>query len=91
MASGLVVLCYDYAAGHKYITNAQNGYTVPLGDEKEFIASAAKIAQSQSAWIAVRQQARSTAETISWDAVIDGFASEIETYINPLNGHPPHE
>ncbi len=80
MASGLVVLCYDYAAGHSYIVDTQNGYTVPLGNEAAFLESAGNIARSRDLWPDIRERARITAETISWDAVIDGFANEIEAY-----------
>ena len=37
MASGLVTLTFDYAAGQQFITHREHGYLAPLGDHSAFI------------------------------------------------------
>ncbi len=73
MASGLAVLTYDYAAGREHVRDGVNGHVVPLGDSTAFVARAGSIIQSPNAWPAMRQAARDTALTLSWDSIVDQF------------------
>lgn len=77
MASGLVVLSFDYAAARQYIVSGKNGYTAPLGDGAAFAERALQIMRSPLDWADVRAAARATALTITWDAIIAGFESEL--------------
>lgn len=88
MASGLAVLCYDYAAGHRYIVNGENGYTAPFADESAFLEAAENIARHPEAWAQLRRRARASTDAISWNAVIDAFASEIEDNFHPQRNPP---
>ena len=44
LASGLVVVAYDYAAARMHITHGQTGTLVPYGDARAFVAGAAGLA-----------------------------------------------
>ena len=77
MASGLVVLSYDYAAARQYLKGGYNGFTAPLGDGKAFLAAVRAAVQARSEWAAIRAQARSTAEAITWEAIIARFETEL--------------
>ena len=78
MASGLVVLSYNYAAARQYLRSGENGFTATLGNEPAFLESARIAADRRDAWPAVRASARETALTITWDAIIDRFEAELE-------------
>lgn len=79
MASGLVVLSYDYAAARQYLKNGENGYSAKLGDSAAFVARALEIARAPERWPAVRAAARATALTITWEAIIRRFEAELDT------------
>lgn len=81
MASGIPALAFNYAAPQQYITSGQNGITVPFGDERAFVDAAADLAGNVPAWKTMGEAARKTALTISWDAVIDGYDSELQTVL----------
>ncbi|MBN1404454.1 MAG: glycosyltransferase family 1 protein [Opitutales bacterium] len=82
MASGLPALAYDYAAPAKYIVNGESGRLAAYGDTEAFIAAAGIMAQEQAHWAEMGRNARKTAEGISWDAVIDGYAEDIRKVLN---------
>lgn len=77
MASGLVVLSYDYAAARQFIRDGENGYSAPFNDRPAFLARAEEVFRNRAAWSEVRAAARATAETITWGAIIDRFESEL--------------
>lgn len=83
MASGLVVLAYDYAAPRKYIAPNINGRLVPFGENETFLAEASKLAQDLSQWPEMRRQARETAQSVSWDSVIDYYVKQVENLLSP--------
>lgn len=80
MASGLVVLAYDYAAPARFIVPGANGFTVPLGDEEAFLAAAADLAQERARWPAIGEAARQSLLSLSWDDVLDAFALRLHVY-----------
>lgn len=82
MASGLVTLAYDYAAPRRYIVNGENGYTAPFDDEAAFMSQLDIALKSQSEWSAIRRLARAKAETLGWDGIVEGFASELKAARN---------
>lgn len=77
LASGLVVLAYDYAAAREHVRAGENGFTVPFGDERSFLAGARELMRRRSDWPGVRAAARTTALTITWAAIIEKFESQL--------------
>lgn len=79
MASGLVLIGYNYAAAARYIQSGVNGSTVPLRDEAALAAAAVGelkgLFQQRSGEL--RAAARQTALSISWDRVILGFEQDL--------------
>ena len=73
MASGLVVLAFDYAAAGQYIRFGENGWLAPCRDDRAFTATAAALMARLSEWPRVRRAARQTVLRLSWPAVVDEF------------------
>lgn len=73
LASGLVVLTYDYAAGRQFINSGENGMLVPLGDREAFQSMAGDLVKHHDSWGSIRQEARKTAEGYPWTATINLF------------------
>lgn len=78
MASGLVVVAFDYASAREHLRDGNNGYTVPLPDPGGFVAKVGEVAADRGAWPGIRSRARETTLEITWDAVIDRFAAQLE-------------
>jgi glycosyltransferase involved in cell wall biosynthesis len=74
-----VVLAFDYAAARQYIVSGKNGYTAPLGDSAAFSDAAARVSLNPLEWTEVRAAARATALTITWEAIISRFETELAT------------
>jgi glycosyltransferase involved in cell wall biosynthesis len=74
MASGLVVVAFDYAAARMHITAGQSGVLVPYGDSSGFVAAAAKLAREPQSLFHIGQQARSYATRLDWQRIVDKFA-----------------
>ena len=91
MASGLPVLAFSYAAPAKLIRDGVNGFLVPFSDAAAFIERACVITRDREMLQRVGVTARDTSLALSWDAVVDRFAS----YLNavacglPLPDHAP--
>ena len=79
MASGLPVVAFNYAAAHRFIRHGKNGWTVPLDDRDAFIAAALQLAGAPALRRRLGTAARTTAEDIPWDRVIDGFETDLRT------------
>ncbi|MFA6961564.1 MAG: glycosyltransferase family 1 protein [Opitutaceae bacterium] len=77
MASGLPVLAYDYAAPARYIRNLENGLTVPFDDRAAWLHAAETLATTPDLRRRLGENARRTAEGISWTHVIDGFERDL--------------
>lgn len=77
MASGLAVLAFDYAAAARYIRDGTNGWLVPFGDESRFLIRAAALASEPRRQRVLGAAARATAETISWEAVLDALERDL--------------
>ena len=74
MASGLVVVAYDYAAAAQHVQHGVNGLKAPKGDEAAWL----ELAQSCTdphALRPLRTAARATAEPLSWSGIIERFES----------------
>ena len=77
MASGLVVLAFDYAAARQHIRTGVNGVTVPLDDAGVFLAAAEKLLTHRGSWPALRAAARAAALDITWDKIVACFECEL--------------
>ena len=77
MASGLAVLGYNYAAPGKYIKHGENGWLTPFDDSEAFLEQSKLIFRDRSAWKEVRNNARKTAETLSWDSVLERYINDV--------------
>lgn len=74
MASGLAVVAFDYAAANLHIRNGVNGLKVPYGREPAFTIAAGRLAaRGQPAVSRLGAEARHTALSLSWDAILDRF------------------
>ncbi|MFT3866852.1 MAG: glycosyltransferase family 1 protein [Nibricoccus sp.] len=77
MASGLVIVGYDYAAMRQHVRTGMNGYSVKLGDRAAFIQECRDILGKRAVWPQIRAAARITAQTISWDVIVAQFESQL--------------
>jgi glycosyltransferase involved in cell wall biosynthesis len=75
MASGLMVVAYDYAAARMHITHGETGMLVPYGDSQAFVRAAGKLACEPQSIAKMRSQARAHAAAFDWQRVVDRFAT----------------
>ncbi|HEV3113460.1 MAG TPA: glycosyltransferase family 1 protein [Candidatus Binataceae bacterium] len=75
MASGLVVIAYDYAAAKIHITHGETGLLVPYAESKTFIDTAARLVLAHHSLDRIRRQARQYATSIDWPRVVETFDS----------------
>jgi len=74
MASGLVVVAYDYAATAQHIRHGENGLKVAKGDETAW-REQVLACDNLSALLPLREAARRSAEPLSWDHIVERFES----------------
>jgi glycosyltransferase involved in cell wall biosynthesis len=75
MASGLVVVAYNYAAAHMHITHGETGVLVPYGESAAFVDAAARLARAPQSLHKMRRQARAYVTAIDWQCVVKRFAT----------------
>lgn len=73
MASGLAVLCYDYAAGRQFIRHGENGFLIPFDERETFSQALPALLKDPSRIEMVRKNARQTVEAYPWQSTIDRF------------------
>jgi glycosyltransferase involved in cell wall biosynthesis len=74
MASGLVVVAYDYAAAHAHLRPSEAGMVVPYGDAPAFVEAAVAVGLTTPSSLAhMRELARAHACWLDWDAVVGRF------------------
>lgn len=78
MASGLVVLSYDYAAARQLIRHGQNGFVAEYKQAPAFLTSAAEVMAQRDLWPTIRAAARETVGPITWEAIISRFEEALE-------------
>ena len=78
MASGLVVVAYDYAAPHLYIVDGVNGFLAPFNQPDAFIQAVKRALQARDQWPAIRNAARKTAEGLTWQAIVLQFVQTLQ-------------
>lgn len=74
MASGLLVLAYDYAAAKMHINNGINGYTATFGDSRAYIEAGVNLLTATTETQKnIRICARQRAESIDWPEHVNLF------------------
>ena len=73
MASGLVVVAYNYAAAKIHISHGQTGILVPYGDLQAFVSLSAGLVRERQYLQRIRRQAREYASSIEWPRVVERF------------------
>ena len=81
LASGLAVLCYDYAAGRQHLRHWANGVLAPFGESDAFVAAAEELMRRRAEWPGLRAAARATAEGITWERVFAAFEDTLAQVI----------
>ncbi len=82
MASGLAVCTYDYAVGREYVKPGTNGLLADFGDGEDFVSKAVELrSQDEDKLVALRAEARKTAEGISWDSVVESFQNSLRALV----------
>ncbi len=79
LASGLVVLAYDYAATREHVRNGVNGFAATFGDREAFLQSVPGMLARRNDWPAIRHAARQTAKGITWESIFDVFEQELSS------------
>lgn len=89
LASGLGVVSFDYAAAHEHAKNGISAMLAPSGNEQAFIHSALSLCERPNLLRQIRQSARTIAESISWNSVINDFLQHLHIAHNKVNhvGH----
>jgi len=75
MASGLVVVAYNYAAAHMHMTHGETGVLVPYGEPQAFIEAAVKLARAPQSLGMIRRHARAYASSLDWQYVVERFVT----------------
>lgn len=73
LASGLVTLTYEYAAGRQFIRPGENGYLAGFDNPASFADTARIAMRERHRWPAIRTAARATAEGIPWSHILDNY------------------
>jgi glycosyltransferase involved in cell wall biosynthesis len=73
MASGLVVVAYDYAAARAHIESGHSGVLVPYRDADAFVEAAVALAGSPARRLEMRARVRETVAHLHWDHVVARF------------------
>ncbi len=76
MASGLVTVAFDYAAGKKLIRHGESGLLAPFGDEDAFLSQTdVALARWQDGMM--RSAARAAVEPLAWSDIVAQFQREL--------------
>ncbi len=78
MASGLVVVAYDYAAPHLYIVDGVNGFLAPFNQPEAFPLAVKRALEARDRWPEIRKAARKTAESLTWSNIVHQFVQTLE-------------
>ncbi len=83
MASGLLVVAFDYAAPAKFIRDGLNGFLAPFDDDEAYLAAAHRAAAVRPVWPALRAAARDAVLPYSWDSILDNYESTLTEVLTP--------
>lgn len=88
MASGLVTVAFNYAAGEKLIRHGETGFLAPCGDEETFLAQVDLALRHWNNTV-MRKAARKAVEPLAWDDIIMQFQHELTGPAHPVTAHTP--
>lgn len=81
MASALPVVAFNYAAAARYIQDHVSGRLANFGDTEGFMRMSRSLAVDRSSRSRYGLAARAVAETVPWDAVLDGLDRDLQSVI----------
>ncbi len=81
MASGLVAVAFDYAAGREVLAPSGGGAVAARGNPAGFIEAVVAACAERSGRAAQSAKARQAAEGLSWAAVTSRFATDLEEVV----------
>lgn len=87
LASGLVTVSFKYAASAQFVLHPENGFQAPFGDAGAFVASALDAAAACRDQ-ALRENARKSAERVSWARVTGQFEADLHEIIRDSSDRP---
>jgi glycosyltransferase involved in cell wall biosynthesis len=90
MASGLVTVCYDYAAARQHVVHGVSGFAAPFSNEAAFLACCVQ-AMDRRHWDDVRTAARNVAAGVCWNRVIDDFQASLLSLVESAAQAEPAE
>lgn len=77
LASGLVVVAYDYAATREHVRDGVNGFAATFDDPEAFRRVAIAAMAQRAEWPRVRAAARETALGLTWSTIVERFERQI--------------
>lgn len=77
LASGLVIVAFNYAAPRLYINSEKNGFLAEMNNKQDFIDKTRKAMELGTRLQDIKTAARNTAQSISWDKVVEKFENDI--------------
>ncbi|MFC5050235.1 glycosyltransferase family 4 protein [Rubritalea spongiae] len=80
LASGLVVVGFDYAAIQMHVCDGENGFCVPFGREEDFLRKCEK-ALDEVSNIDLRNAAVESVRDVTWDRVTQRFRKLCESLV----------
>ena len=83
LASGLLVVAYDYAAPKQFIRSGKNGYLADFNNPDAYVNSVLDAVKSKERWPAMCEAASTTMRSVSWQAIAQDFAARLETFTHP--------
>jgi len=88
MGSGLATVAYDYAAAHEFIRDGENGLLAAVGDEATYLAHSVRLATEPALRARLAAAGPLTTRTLTWDAIVDRFASDLAEAITEFHASP---
>jgi glycosyltransferase involved in cell wall biosynthesis len=82
LASGLVVVGYNYVAVREHMQDDVNGLVVPLHDAEAFCRRAVEALERRAEWPRWRAGARATALGVTWAAIFETFEAALQRAAN---------
>jgi glycosyltransferase involved in cell wall biosynthesis len=76
LASGLVTVSFDYAAAKQHVRHGENGFVAKPEDSTAFL-DATRQALDACWKPPLRQEARATAQNLSWPVIVEQFEREL--------------
>jgi glycosyltransferase involved in cell wall biosynthesis len=88
MASGLVVVAYDYAAARLHIRHRETGVLVPYGNSREFLDSSSSMVWESQTIRRIRKQAHEYVASGKWSRVVERFEMLVTGTHEPVADWP---